>query len=240
MNFSVSGYAQGKHPDVRIHAVGIVSPSSVRAVSPRLVFFRIEPLGDGRGGTLTAVEALVKHRDGCMDEEDIACLVRRLTSSPQVITVYGFPEVTEDEPPTASLHVIQVTLRPTPSAPVAECSSGGGGASAAVVERNSCSVEAAAGSLESLELDRDCELVLPAVMREPLVEAPGASRVTTKYKKSGNHLRPNTAARHQQFVSFLVDTYGLDFLRSGAGVLDVAGGAGGVAFELAFRRGIPC
>ena len=49
--------------------------------------------------------------------------------------------------------------------------------------------------------------------------------MTAKYKKSGNHLRPNTAARHQQFVSFLVETYGLDFLRSGAGVLDVAGGA---------------
>ena len=61
-----------------------------------------------------------------------------------------------------------------------------------------------------------------------------------QWKHSGNHVRPNSAARHQRFVSWLVETYGIERLRSGAGVLDVAGGAGGTSFELAFRRGVPC
>ena len=48
-------------------------------------------------------------------------------------------------------------------------------------------------------------------------------------------------SRHQLFVAWLIQTFGLDRLRNGAGVLDVAGGGsgGGVAFELAFRRGVP-
>ena len=60
------------------------------------------------------------------------------------------------------------------------------------------------------------------------------------FSTSGNRTRPNNQTRHQRFAQFLVDTFGIERLRSGAGVLDVAGGAGGVAFELAFRRGIPC
>ncbi|KAL1506948.1 hypothetical protein AB1Y20_007812 [Prymnesium parvum] len=60
------------------------------------------------------------------------------------------------------------------------------------------------------------------------------------WKRSGNRVRPNNESRHQQFVHFLVETFGEAALRRGAGVLDVAGGAGGVAFELAFRWGIPC
>ena len=170
MDFSVEGRAPGKHPDVRIHAAGTVSPTSVRAVSPRLIFFRIEPLDVDCG--VAPVEALVKHRDGCMDEDEIACLVRRLMSGPQVVTVLGFPEVTEDEPPTASLHVIQATLRHA----TADAAEHGDRAVTAAVASVSCSVEAAAGCLEALELDRDRELVheltIPAVAREPLVEAP--------------------------------------------------------------------
>ena len=41
-------------------------------------------------------------------------------------------------------------------------------------------------------------------------------------------------------MAWLIDSYGIEFLRSGSGILDVAGGAGGLAFELAFRRSIPC
>ena len=78
---------------------------------------------------------------------------------------------------------------------------------------------------------------IPATAREPEPEAEGGSSSSAaSLDKAPIHKNQ----RHQQFVAWLVDTYGLDYLRSGSGVLDVAGGAGGIAFELAFRRGIPC
>lgn len=62
----------------------------------------------------------------------------------------------------------------------------------------------------------------------------------TLFNASGTHTRPNTTSRHRQFMNWLIQRYGADFLSSGGGVLDVAGGAGGLAFELAFRKSIPC
>lgn len=47
-------------------------------------------------------------------------------------------------------------------------------------------------------------------------------------------------ARHQFFVRFVLDTFGLETLRSGCGVLDVAGGRGSVSFQLHCKQGIPC
>ena len=50
---------------------------------------------------------------------------------------------------------------------------------------------------------------------------------------------PAKAARAAAFADFLVATYGLEALRAGCGVVDVAGGgAGGVAFELHCRYGV--
>jgi len=73
----------------------------------------------------------------------------------------------------------------------------------------------------------------------PFTSVTAASSAHQRTKRSGTRIRPNNAARHQQLSSWLVQNFGLPLLRRGAGILDVAGGAGGLAFELAFRWDLP-
>ena len=203
--------SQGKHPQLRYALCGTVRPQSVRVVSKRLVFFKLD-VPEHRGLNIASWECIAKFREGCLDEPEIALLVSTLHACASAssdgagvgsahVELVGFPEVSDLGSP-RSLHVIQVLVS---------------------------SAEGDAGVV-----------TIPEIPREPAASNASAPAERVRFKHSGSHTRPNTESRHQQFVAWLVESFGLETLRSGAGVLDVAGGAGGVAFELAFRRGVPC
>jgi len=201
----------GKHPNLRYALCGTVRPQSVRAVSKRLVFFKLDVPAHRGPSIIASWECIAKFREGCLDEPEIALLVSTLHACASAssdgagvgsahVELVGFPEVAEDGE--RSLHVVQVLVS---------------------------SAEGDAGVV-----------TIPEIPREPAAGNASAATERVRFKHSGSHMRPNTESRHQQFVAWLVESFGLETLRSGAGVLDVAGGAGGVAFELAFRRGVPC
>ena len=201
----------GKYPDVRVTVAGTVAAETVKALSPRLLFFTVVVSGESMH------EALAKERDGHMLAEDIAELLAHLTSSAATATVRvtAWPEIAPDGK--RALHCVQVlVLRPSQGA-------------------GECDLMAGSNGIEGHEDG----ILVPREARAPS-SVPGSPSEPIRWRHSGNHTRPANASRHQKFVAWLVDTYGLERLRSGTGVLDVAGGAGGVAFELAFRRGIPC
>jgi hypothetical protein len=86
-------------------------------------------------------------------------------------------------------------------------------------------------------------LRLPRTKAAPgaVVERAARTRLSSGgWTSSGNRVRPANANRFMVLAQWLADTFGREALVRGGGVLDVAGGAGGMAFELSCRRGVPC
>jgi hypothetical protein len=81
-------------------------------------------------------------------------------------------------------------------------------------------------------------IALPTPRAEAPLVSPPAHR--KRISLSGNRARPANRTRFQMLTQWMLDTFGEQRLRGGGGVLDVAGGAGGVAFELCCRRSVPC
>ena len=48
------------------------------------------------------------------------------------------------------------------------------------------------------------------------------------------------AARSSLFANFVEETFGAEYLRSGSGVADIAGGVGAISFEFHVKKDIPC
>ena len=91
--------------------------------------------------------------------------------------------------------------------------------------------------MDGLRCEKHCFFTAPLIFFMASQEQPPTA--PTLFNASGTHVRPNTTSRHRQFMNWLIDKFGAEFLASGTGILDVAGGAGGLAFELGFRRQIP-
>ena len=74
----------------------------------------------------------------------------------------------------------------------------------------------------------------PVPADAPPTRAPSGANPRANWRKRKNDNRASA------FAALLVREFGRDRLRAGAGVVDVAGGSGELAFELAARWGSPC
>lgn len=105
--------------------------------------------------------------------------------------------------------------------------------------------DAAADTQASLTCASPACLATPLIARrttQAWVAARRSRRAALSAAEGNPHAvgAPAKRLRAASFAAWLVRTYGLETLRAGSlGVVDVAGGAGGVAFELHCRYGVP-
>lgn len=100
----------------------------------------------------------------------------------------------------------------------------------------------------SCQLGDKCELVhasgaeLKHARAEWLQERLRLKRLRAKHDDDplDAHSKSGKQQRAHVFVEWLVAEFGRDFLSSGCGVVDVAGGRGSVSFELWNKRAVPC
>lgn len=86
-----------------------------------------------------------------------------------------------------------------------------------------------------------CKYVHDRGMREEWIASRKANRRDIAVKTFGDPHGDSVASKQLRAVKFaewLVDTFGVETLNAGSGVLDVAGGRGDVSFELHTKRGI--
>ena len=91
------------------------------------------------------------------------------------------------------------------------------------IERNRKGVKLLEGDAVEVQHDVDAEEL------EVLRQGPSATN---------NHVLQHKDQRHVVFAKWLVETFGLEWLQSGSGVLDVAGGKGALGLALD-ELGIP-
>jgi hypothetical protein len=214
----LDGLEPGKHCALRSVLSGEVD--SAGSVTKKLLFLYV------RAGSGRVWECIAKLGDGLLCTAEIAQLAAAVVDGPsgsgraERCSLVGWPE--RNASGTVTLHIVRIEL------------------------------QSADGSLL---------LTLPALAPSAVVKAParpiaggivlqsnsnGTAAPTddtvsrNRFTSSGNRIRPANSNRFMVMAQWLVDTFGRDALVQNGGVLDVAGGAGGIAFELSCRRGIPC
>jgi hypothetical protein len=80
-------------------------------------------------------------------------------------------------------------------------------------------------------------LKVPTSVEQTSSQAPFTFQRTRRTRHAAGR---GNKTRQAKFVRFLVETFGVEFLRRGSGVVDVAGGKGELGFRLAFVFCVPC
>ena len=230
--------APGKHSSVCVRLRG--SLQSVLRMTNNLAFVYVvapctEELEAQASPTVTW-ECIVKVRDGFLDRLTVmrlasACSARTDGGGSQECELYAFPERgcgkeqngSQPQPLNETvLHIIAMCLRPDDT---------GYGEAELFLPMP----QRAATCGEGLAP----ETADPA-SRFATAATAGRSKRQARFSTSGNRRRPANGSRFQLFTQWMLKVFGETTLCRGGGVLDVAGGAGGLSFELACRRAIPC
>lgn len=197
----------------------------VHTMSPRLAFIRCQdaalPNAHKKATPDDYIELLLKERDGYLSTADISSVCEAVrAASPSVLRLHvvGFVERLSalSDPPTQFPQ-----LQPVPP-PVC-------------VHAISISGYDANGQALFKTSPRPAAQPPQRAARGGTARAPSLAGGTPRRRARGG--APNSD-RGAKFAEWLSAVYGAELLTTGEGVLDVAGGAGALAFELAVRRGI--
>ena len=192
-----------KHPSLRAVLAGSIE--SARPVSKKLLFVYVRCAETGR-----LWECIAKLADGLLCVLDISQLGAAAAAGVAEqggcrCALVGWPERSANG--VLSLHVVSIELLGADGAPTLALPSGA--AAVAGLATSAAAVPAAVGGATAA--------AVAAVPRN-------------RFHSSGYRVRPANSNRFMVLAQWLVDTFGRETLVRDGGVLDVAGGAGGVAF----------
>ena len=214
----LDGLEPGKHSALRSMLAGDVD--SAGSVTKKLLFLYV------RAGSGRVWECIAKLGDGLLSTEEIAQLAAAVVDSSsgsaraERCSLVGWPERAASG--TVTLHIVRIELH----------SADGSLLLTLPVLATSAAAKAPA-----------CPPADDIVLQSNNSGTAASTHNTVprnRFTSSGNRIRPANSNRFMVMAQWLVDTFGRDALVQSGGVLDVAGGAGGIAFELSCRRGIPC
>eukprot|EP01043_Picozoa_sp_COSAG02_P043766 COSAG02_NODE_3843_length_6160_cov_40.615740_5_plen_414_part_00 len=216
----LDGLEPGKHCALRSVLAGEVD--SAGSVTKKLLFLYVRCARSGR-----VWECIAKLGDGLLCTAEIAQLAAAVVDGPsgsaraERCSLVGWPERAVSG--TVTLHIVRIELQFADGSVLL--------ALPAMASTGAVVGAPARPTVGGNTLQSDSNSTTAGT---------GDTVPRNRFTSSGNRVRPANSNRFMVMAQWLVDTFGRDTLVRDGGVLDVAGGAGGIAFELSCRRGIPC
>ena len=226
---------EGKHRDKRVSLRVVVE--EVKQTSPRLAFLRVRDCQEIAGNDYSLsnhrIELLLRERDGFLTRSEIDQIVEKARDGTSILYCRAFPEKRSLFDGTTFFP----TTTPTQSSSVA---------SAVCLHVVSANITTTSGDLLQI-----CPIERPQKLQES-----SFSQTVSGSSMPGRmpHLITTTTGQHQQqsrkgrgggrnrdrggiFAAWALETFGTARMQQDA-ILDVAGGAGQLAFQFGVRRGM--